>query len=118
MMKLKRSKPVIYLIFSCFFLTGFKQYVPKANADIKNQGVEGQKRQQKLDLSVPERGIGFQNLPDVLATAQTALPGVNINRKSKDRPVELQGQVIQVQEQEAGKIRSADGAGIVIKFRH
>lgn len=118
-MKINRSIPSFCLLVSCIFLAGFKQHTPKVNSTIKKPVAEEQKQQQKLDLSVPKREISFQNPPDVLATAQTALPGVDINNKKiKDRPVELQGEVILVQEQEAGKTKSADGAGIVINFRH
>ncbi len=114
-MKGYRSKLVLCGVISCLCLTGFKQHAPKTS---KHHAKEDTRQQKKLDLSVPKREISFQEPPEVIASAQTALPGVDINNENKGQPLELKGKVIMTQEQEAGKARSADGAGIVINLRH
>jgi hypothetical protein len=107
----------LFLMLGCVFLTGFKQHTPKLSAVSKNRAEDTEKTQKKLDLSVPKSEISFQGAPELLATAQTALSGIEI-KKRKNRDLDLQGKVIMSQEPEAGKTRSADGAGIVINFHH
>lgn len=117
-MKGYHSKLMLCGVISCLCLTGFKQHAPKISPASKHHAKEEAKQPQKLDLSVPKREISFQEPPAIIATAQTALPGVDIDNKNNDQPLELKGKVIMSQEPEAGKIRSADGAGIQINLRH
>jgi hypothetical protein len=107
----------LFLMLSCVFLAGFKQHTPKLSQASKNRAVDTEKTQKKLDLSVPKSEISFQGTPELLATAQTALPGIDINKR-KNRDLDLQGKVIMSQDPEAGKTKSADGAGIVINIHH
>ncbi len=116
-MKGYRSKLVFCGVISCLCLTGFKQHAPKKSPINKHHAKEQAKQQQKLDLSVPKREISFQETPEIITTAQSALPDVDIG-DNKGHPLELKGKIIMSQEQEAGKTRSADGAGIQINLRH
>ena len=118
-MKYNRSLSVSYALVAVICLTGFKQHSAKTHSITKHQAVEEEtKQQKKLDLSIPKREISFQEPPELLANAQTVLPSVDINNKNDNREVELKGKVIMSQELEAGKTKSADGAGIVINFHH
>ncbi|WP_411727496.1 hypothetical protein [Methyloglobulus sp.] len=116
-MKCFRSVLVGFVVVACFFLSGFKKH----ESSTKNQQSAGEaKHQQKpLDLTVPLRDVSFQATPETLAIVQGALPEALVaDNKGKIRAVELQGNVIMSQEPEAGKTKSADGAGIVINLRH
>lgn len=117
-MKSYSSKLVLCVIISCFCLTGFKQHAPKKVHVHKHQFKEEAKQQKKLDLSVPKREISFQEPPEIITTAQTALPDIDIDNNKNEQSLELKGKVIMSQEPEVGKIRSADGAGIQINLRH
>lgn len=120
-MKCFRSVLVGFVVVACLFLSGFKKHIPKHESSTKNQQSAGEaKHQQKpLDLTVPLRDVSFQATPETLAIVQGALPEASVtDNKGKTRAVELQGKVIMSQEPEAGKTKSADGAGIVINLRH
>jgi hypothetical protein len=110
------------LAVCCIFLTGFKQHTPKLSTITKKHTADAEKSPKKLDLTVPKSEVSFQEQepPELLATAQneSVLPGIDINKTNKNRELDLQGKVIMSQEPEAGKIKSADGAGIVINLHH
>lgn len=119
-MKCFRSVLVGFVIVACFFLTGFKKPVHHHKPSTKNQHlVEAAKHQQKaLDLTVPQRDVSFE-APETIAISESTLPMVfTADSQGKARSVELQGKVIMSQEPEIGKIKSADGAGIVINLHH
>jgi hypothetical protein len=112
-----RSKLVCCGCIAMLFLTGFRQQPPKTYSFANKQAAEAEGAPKKLDLSLPTGKINFDEPPQILASSQSVLPGVEINH-NKSRPLELQGKVIMSQELEAGKTRSADGAGIQINLRH
>ena len=112
-----RSILVNFVLISWFFLTGFKQHLPKHESTAKHQQLEEVKK--PLDLSLPQREVSFQGSPETIMLVDNALPQSQTTVfERKARALELQGNVIMVQEQEAGKTRSADGAGIVINLHH
>jgi hypothetical protein len=119
-MNLVRSALVGLVVISCFFLTGFKQPTSKHGLSSKNEQLDDAKHQQKpLNLTVPQNEVSFQEPPEVLTIAERILPEtIAMDSKSKNREVELQGKVIMSQEPEAGKMKTADGAGIVINLHH
>ena len=119
-MKCFRSVLVGSVVVACFFLTGFKRPIQHHESTTKKQQlVEAGKHQQKpLDLTVPQRELSFE-APETIAVLGSALPGaLTADNQSQARTVELQGKVIMSQEPEAGKMKSADGAGIVINLHH
>lgn len=119
-MKCCRAVLVSFVAMGCVFLTGFKKPLHNhGHSSKKHQVVKVGKSQQKpLDLSVPQRDVSFE-APETIAVSGSALPVTfTPDSQKKARPVELQGKVIMSQEPEAGKIRSADGAGIQINLRH
>jgi hypothetical protein len=118
-MKCCRAVLVGLVVVACVFLTGFKKPVHnKGNSNKKHHVVKASKSQQKpLDLSVPQRVVSFE-VPETIAVLGNTLPvAFTPDSQKKARPIELQGKVIMSQEPEAGKIKSADGAGIVINLR-
>lgn len=120
-MKCCRTVLVGLVVVACVFLTGFKKPVHNhEHSSKKHQTLKVGKSQQKpLDLTVPQREVSFEKPPETLALAHGISQEVLIaDSNSKVRPIELQGKVIMTQEQEAGKTRSADGAGIVINLHH
>jgi hypothetical protein len=119
-MKCVRSVLVGFVVVACFFLTGFKKPIQNhGHSNKKHQVIKVGKGQQKpLDLTVPQRDVSFE-APETIAVSGGALPvAFTPDSQNKARPVELQGKVIMSQEPEAGKIKSADGAGIVINLHH
>jgi hypothetical protein len=118
-MKGVRSVLVGFVVIASFFLTGFKKPVHKSPSK-KHPQVEEVKGQQKpLDLTVPLSEVSFQKPPEALTIAQgVSQESIIVDSNSKTRPVELQGKVIMTSEPEAGKSKSADGAGIVINLHH
>jgi hypothetical protein len=119
-MKCFRSVLVGFVVFACFFLSGFKKPLHNHESSTKSQqSVAQAKRQKPLDLTVPLRDASFLDAPDALAIVQRSPTGaLSVDNKSKTRALELQGKVIMSQEPEAGKLKSADGAGIVINLHH
>lgn len=111
----KRAFIVICLMACSFLLTGFKHSPAKLPGMVKNQAAQAEKQHRKLDLSVPKREISFQELPSLVATAQSELSNI---KSFRNNGLELKGNVIMSQEPEAGKARSADGAGILINLHH
>jgi hypothetical protein len=118
-MKCVRPVLVGFVVVTCFFLMGFKKPVHKSPSR-KHQQVEEAKGQQKpLDLTIPISEVSFQKPPEALTIAEGASPGTLIaDSIGKVRPVEFQGNVIMTSEPEAGKSKSADGAGIMINLHH
>ncbi|NOU21650.1 MAG: hypothetical protein HOO93_07620 [Methyloglobulus sp.] len=119
---MKCFRPVLvgFVVVACFFLAGFKKPLQNHDHPNKKQQVseEGKSQQKPLDLSVPQRNVSFE-APETIAVLGGALPGaLTADNQSKARTVELQGKVIMSQEPEAGKIKSADGAGIMINLHH
>jgi hypothetical protein len=119
-MKCFRSVLVGFVVVACFFLTGFKKHIPNHEKSTKNHlTIEETKQQKPLDLTVPLRNVSFEDLPETLAIVQgDSTEALITNSKNRTRAVELQGKVIMSQEPEAGKIKSADGAGIVINLHN
>jgi hypothetical protein len=118
-MKCVRPILVGFLIVTCFFLTGFKKPAHKHPSKKRPQVEEVKGQQKPLDLTVPLSEVSFQRPPEALTIAQGASQAALIaDSNGKNRPVELQGNVIMTSEPEAGKSKSADGAGIVINVHH
>jgi hypothetical protein len=118
-MKCFRSILVGFVVVACFFLSGFKKHIHNHESSTKiQQSAESTKQQKPLDLTVPLSDIGFQETPETLAIVQVTPGALVADNKGKIRAVELQGNVIMSQEPEAGKTKSADGAGIIINLRH
>jgi hypothetical protein len=120
-MKSFRLVMVGSVVVACFFLTGFKKPIHHYEPTTKKQHlVVAEKGQQKpLDLTVPLKDDSFQGTPETLTIVQGSMPvAFTGDKKSKTRAVELQGRAILTQEQEPGKAKSADGAGIVINLHH
>jgi hypothetical protein len=109
-----------FVVVACFFLTGFKKHIPSHESSTKNHpSIEEAKQHKPLDLTVPLRNVSFEDIPETLAIVQgESAEALITNTKNRARAVELQGKVIMSQEPEAGKIKSADGAGIVINLNH
>ncbi|MDA1343570.1 MAG: hypothetical protein O2966_06885 [Proteobacteria bacterium] len=120
MMKCFRSVLVGFVVIACFFLTGFKKHTPNHEKSTKNHlTIKEAKQQKPLDLTVPLRNVSLEYLPEILAIGQgESTEALSAGSKNRVRAVELQGKVIMSQEPEAGKIKSADGAGIVINLHH
>jgi hypothetical protein len=119
-MKCFRSVLVGSVVVTCFFLTGFKKPIQDhGHSNKKHPAIEVRKGLQKpLDLTMPQRDVSFE-APETIAVLGGTLPVTfAADSQSKARPVELQGKVIMSQEPEAGKMKSADGAGIVINLHH
>jgi hypothetical protein len=118
---MKWVRPILvgFVVTTCFFLTGFKKPVHK-HPSKKHMQIEEVRGQQKpLDLTVPISEVSFQKPPEALTIAQRASQEtIIVDSENKARSVELRGKVIMTSEPEAGKIRSADGAGIQINLRH
>jgi uncharacterized protein YydD (DUF2326 family) len=105
------------VLISWFFLTGFKQHLLKHESSTKHQQLKEVKK--PLDLSVPQRELSFQGAQETITLVENASPQSQATAfERKVRALELQGNVIMTQEQEAGKTRSADGAGIMINLHH
>lgn len=120
---MKCFRPVLVgCVIICYvFLCGFKKPVHQhKHLNGKHQLVKAEKKQQRqLDLTVPQRTVSFEELPETLAVVQSdSLAAFSSDKKGKIRPVEFQGKVIMSSDQEAGKTKSADGAGIVINLHH
>jgi hypothetical protein len=116
-MKCFRSVVVCGVVVACVFLTGFKKHIPNHDNSTKNKHTTVEVKQQPLDLSVPERNVSFTEPSESLAIVEgSALDALADSNKNKQRAVELNGHVIMSQEPEAGKIKSADGAGIMINL--
>lgn len=114
-----RSVLVSSVVVAGICLTGFKKHIPDHDASVKNQkSAEAIKQQKPLDLSVQFKDISTGETPETLASVPASSPETLIGNQSKARVVELQGKIIMSQEPEAGKIKSADGAGIVINLHH
>ena len=119
MMKSVRPVLVGLVVVTCFFLTGFKKPVHKQPSKKRPQVEEVKGQQKPLDLTVPVNAVSFQKPPEALTIAQGGSQGTLIaDGANKTRPVEFQGNVIMTSEPEAGKTKSADGAGIVINLHH
>ncbi|MEQ1559136.1 MAG: hypothetical protein ABL933_09410 [Methyloglobulus sp.] len=121
-MKVFRSVSVSLIVVACFFLSGFKKptqhYQPKSKP---HQSFETSQSQQKvLDLTVPTKDLDSQKSPESLTLVQHASDSETfVNDKSDvNSALELKGNVIMSQEPEAGKTKSADGAGIMINLHH
>lgn len=120
---MKCFRPVLvgFVVVACFFLAGFKKPLQNHDHTNKKQQVseEGKSQQKPLDLSVPQRNVSFEAPETIAVLGRGALPGaLTSDNNSKVRAVELQGNLIMSQEPEAGKIKSADGAGIMINLHH
>jgi hypothetical protein len=117
-MKHFRSVLVGFVVVACFFLSGFKKPNHHHESSIKkHQLVNAAKHQQKpLDLTVPISGIRLQAEPEALTLVQQSTAQGELTTGNKNRAIELKGNVIMSQEPEAGKIKSADGAGIMINL--
>lgn len=119
-MKCCRAVLVSFVVVVCVFLTGFKKPAHiQGHSNKKHQMVKVGKSQQKpLDLTVPQRDVSFE-VPETITVSGNTLPvAFTPDSQNKARPIELQGKVIMSQEPEAGKMKSADGAGIVINLHH
>ncbi len=119
-MKCFRSVLVGLVVVACFCLTGFKEHITGHGSPTKKQhSTVKAKQQTPLDLTVPIRNVSFEETSEPLAIANgTTLDGISGIKTGNSKVVELQGHVIMSQEPEAGKIKSADGAGILINLRH
>jgi hypothetical protein len=115
-MKCFRSVLVFGLVIACVFLTGFKKHLSNNDKSTKNKNSSVEVKQQPLDLTVPERNVSFNEASGLVIGEGSALDVLAVNNQSKNKAVELHGQVIMSQEPEAGKIKSADGAGIMINL--
>jgi hypothetical protein len=119
-MKCFRAVLVVPVVVACFFLTGFKKPIQNHGHSNKKQQVSeaGKGQQKPLDLTVPQRELSFE-APETIAVLGGALPEeLTADNQSKARTIDLQGKVIMSQEPEVGKMKSADGAGIVINLHH
>ena len=118
-MDVYRFRIVMFLLMLSVGLCGFKKplrhnkpFTSKGNpATIKVQS-------KPLDLSLPQPGQFFGEMPQKLAEASQSDESLFTNGKNKSTALELEGQLIMTQEQEREKRRSADGAGIMINLRH
>jgi hypothetical protein len=123
-MKCLRSVFVGVVVVACFGLTGFKKHIQNQETLTKRQGsqygIRGESKQRKsLDLTVPSRNVSFEEAPEKLATGQGGqTDSLTIDSTGKPRVIDLNGHFIMSQEPEAGKMKSADGAGIMINLHH
>ena len=116
-MKYFRPTLLCLAVFSFFLLTGFKANTSKHEPRTKSQLLEEVKK--PLDLSVPNRALSFEEVPEQLTFAQSRLPqALDSESSTKNSTLELQGKVIATQQQEVEKLKTADGAGIVINLHH
>jgi len=87
-------------------------------ADKKNL-LKSNELEKPLDLSIPFKGPGNADLKiDQKSAAQTRVNNIFANETDKKtRRIELDGDFVMSPEPEAGKQKSVDGAGIVIKLK-
>jgi hypothetical protein len=116
-MKCFRSVLVFGMVIACVFLMGFKKHLSNNDKSTKNKHSSVEVKQQPLDLTVPERKVSFNEPSESLAISEdSALDVLADSNQNKNKAIELHGHVIMTQEPEAGKIKSADGAGIMINL--
>lgn len=116
---MKRFRPILLclVVVSFFLLTGFKANTSKHEPKTKSQLLEEVRK--PLDLSVPNRALSFEEMPEQLTIVQSRLPqAIDSGSSTKMSTLELQGKVIATQQQEVEKLKTADGAGIVINLHH
>jgi hypothetical protein len=85
----------------------------------ENNPIERDEFDKPLDLSVPFKGLENSFLKAEKRSAEQSR-GTNIfasDSKNKSRPLELDGDFLMTPYPEAGKQKSVDGAGIVIKLK-
>lgn len=118
-MSIFRAVLVGIIVSSCLLLCGFKKPVKKhsSNSIKHTKPLEVTQQQKALDLSVPATLAlsegSVENNSTLPKTDNALFKGSN----NKPRPLEVKGQVIMSQEPEAGKTKSADGAGLMINLR-
>jgi hypothetical protein len=120
-MKCFHSILIGFVIVACFFLSGFKKHIHNHEASAKTQhsSVGVKKQTMPLDLTLSFKDSSFKEVSGSLVVVQDASLGVLATQdKAKARVIELQGNVIMSQEPEAGKSKTADGAGIMINLHH
>lgn len=116
---MKHFRPFLQclVVVSFFLLTGFKANTSKHESKTKSQLLEEVKK--PLDLTVPNRALSFEEVSEQLTIVQSRLPqALDSESSTKISTLELQGKVIATQQQEVEKLRTADGAGIVINLHH
>jgi hypothetical protein len=118
-MSIFRAVLVGIIVSNSLLLCGFKKQVKKHSSNsIKHAKPLGVTEQQKiLDLSVPETLALSEEAIKNNDTSQQADDAFFKTTSIKPRPLEVKGQVIMSQEPEAGKTKSADGAGLMINLR-
>ncbi len=85
----------------------------------ENNPIERDEFEKPLDLSVPFKGLENSFLKTEKRSSEQSR-GTNIfasDSKNKSRPLELDGDFLMTPYPEAGKQKSVDGAGIVIKLK-
>jgi hypothetical protein len=84
-----------------------------------NKPIKRDELEKPLDLSVPEKN--FENADRLMeqrpATQSLDTPIFAPETQKKARPIELNGNFLMSPEPEAEKLKSVDGAGIVIKLK-
>ncbi len=118
-MKWSRTTLAVLVILASFFITGFKKPLQKHDESSKKHHSSLQQNNPKpLDLTLPLSNVSFQDPAEVLTVVHSKYGGSNTEKITKQRPLELKGNVIMSQEPEVEKTKSADGAGIIINIRH
>jgi hypothetical protein len=119
-MKYFRSVLMVFVVVACFCLAGFKKQTHNHEPSTKTQHSEDQAKPQKsLDLTVPSRNVSFEESPEILAIGQSVPPNaLSVVNQGKPRVIDLNGHFIMSQEPEAEKMKSTDGAGVVINLHH
>ncbi len=110
-----RAVLIVFITVMSFFLCGFKKHTKKHSVSAVKQSEISQ--QKSLDLTVPEKNtISEANPVKLTLVQQNADDSLFGSENNKLQSVELKGQVIMSQEPEAGKTKSADGAGLMINL--
>ena len=105
---------IALIVLSSFFLAGAKKPHKKLNHSPHTAKTTEVKQTKPLNLAIPQALV--KEIKPEQPEPNSSI--FDLEKKSKEGAVGLRGQVILSQELEAGKMRSADGAGIMLDFHH
>ena len=109
----KFALPILILLL--FFMNG-----SEVSADNKSETTEKPQRQQVLDLSVPLKTPEVKNSGNSSSKGKRSyLPNLFIKGKDqKNQSMQVNGKFIRREEEESGKEKVVDGAGINFSLSH
>lgn len=118
-MSIFRAVLVGIIVSNSLLLCGFKKPVKKhsSNSIKHTKPLEVTHQQKTLDLRVPATLAMSEEPVKNVASLQQGDDVLFESAANRAHPLEVKGQVIMSQEPEAGKTKSADGAGLMINLR-